>query len=89
MDDAAPRAGVVVMDSAARSIAVGELADFVELSADPISVDVNTSTNQVGVLDSWLNGKKIDAATFVTQVEALDPTPHPQLSLAAKASQCC
>ena len=77
------------MDSAARSIAVGKLADFVELSADPFSVDVNTLTDQVKVLGTWLNGKQTDAATFVTQVEALDPTPHQQLPLAAKASQCC
>ena len=71
------------------SIAVGKLADLVELSADPFTVDVNTLTDQVKVLGTWLNGKKTDAATFVTQVEALDPTPHQQLPLAAKASQCC
>jgi predicted amidohydrolase YtcJ len=71
------------------SLAVGKLADLVELSADPFSVDVNQLTDQVKVLGTWMGGKKTDLDSFLTQVEAIDPTEHKELPAAARANHCC
>ena len=71
------------------SITVGKLADFVELSADPFSVDVTKLTDEVKVLGTWSNGRKIDLNAFMTQIQAIDPTEHKDLPAAAAARHCC
>jgi predicted amidohydrolase YtcJ len=70
------------------SITVGKKADLVQLSADPYEVDVDTLTNQVRVQATWVNGKKIDADAFITQIEAMDPSEHHALPHAAMAHKC-
>lgn len=70
------------------SITVGKLADLVELSADPFTADPSTLTDQVKVLGTWSNGRKVDTAAFLAAVEALDPTPHAALP-ATVTSRCC
>lgn len=71
------------------SLAVGKLADLVELSADPYAVDVNSLTDHVKVLGTWMNGRRIDTSAFMTQVEALDPTAHRHLPVSAQTQRCC
>ncbi|MDQ1308464.1 MAG: hypothetical protein QG671_4298, partial [Actinomycetota bacterium] len=71
------------------SIAVGKLADFVELSADPYKVDVGTLTNHVQVLGTWLHGHKIDLDSFIAEVEQIDPSKHQDLPEHATRSKCC
>lgn len=56
------------------SIETGKLADFVELSKDPYLADPTKLAEQVKVLGTWLNGRKVDLDAFVSQVEAL-PVP--------------
>lgn len=71
------------------SITVGKLADLVELSADPFAVDVNTLTDQVKVQGTWSNGRKIDLAAFLRQIQAIDPSEHKELSAIAAQRHCC
>lgn len=71
------------------SIAVGKLADFVELSADPYAVDSDHLTDQVSVQGTWQGGHKIDLDAFLTQVEAIDPTEHAHLATQAAVRHCC
>lgn len=70
------------------SISVGKLADFVELSADPYTVDVAELTDQVKVLGTWSGGHKIDIPTFMDDVASVDPDAHKNLHNHAK-SKCC
>ncbi len=70
------------------SIEVGKLADLVELSADPYTVDMDKLTEQVSVLGTWVNGSKIDADAFLTSIEAVDPTQHKDLPAAALSHKC-
>lgn len=71
------------------SIAVGKLADFVELTTDPFAVDPAHLTDQVKVLGTWSGGRKIDLDAFISQVEAIDPTEHQHLAAAAAGKHCC
>jgi predicted amidohydrolase YtcJ len=70
------------------SITVGKLADLVQLSADPYSVDADKLTNQVTVQGTWVSGKKIDPDAFVTQIEAMDPSEHQDLPHTALSHTC-
>jgi predicted amidohydrolase YtcJ len=66
------------------SIEVGKCADFVELSADPFAVDVNTLTDLVQVQGTWRGGSRIDLDAFLSRVEAIKPDTH--VSLVEKAA---
>lgn len=70
------------------SITVGKLADLVKLSADPFTANPETLTDEVKVLGTWSNGRKVDTAAFLSAVEALDPTPHAAVEATA-TSRCC
>lgn len=71
------------------SITVGKLADFVELSADPYTVDVGSLTEQVKVLGTWSSGHRIDLDAFMSDIEQIDPSEHPNLAHSAVKSKCC
>lgn len=58
------------------SIAVGKLADFVELSADPYSVDPARMAETVRVLGTWSGGHKVDLDAFMADMEKADPSDH-------------
>ena len=68
------------------SITVGKLADLVEFSTDPFTANPETLTDELKVLGTWSNGRTVDTATFLSAVEALDPTPH---AAVAATSRCC
>lgn len=70
------------------SLAVGKLADLVELSTDPFTADSDKLTEQVSVLGTWVNGKKVDTDAFVAAVQAIDPTEHKDLPAAAMNHRC-
>ncbi|MDA9803062.1 amidohydrolase [bacterium] len=70
------------------SLAVGKRADLVELSADPYSVDSNKLTDQVKVLGTWVNGRKVNTDAFISNIEAIDPTEHKGLHQAAMSHTC-
>jgi predicted amidohydrolase YtcJ len=70
------------------SLAVGKLADLVELSVDPFTVDSDKLTEQVTVLGTWVDGAKIDTDAFVANVQAVDPSEHPNLHSAAMSHKC-
>ena len=70
------------------SLAVGKLADLVQLSADPFTVDSDKLTEQVKVLGTWVNGAKVDTDAFVTHIQAIDPTEHPDLHQTAMSHKC-
>lgn len=63
-------------DDLVGSIAVGKLADFVELSADPYAVDPHELNDQVAVLGTWLGGERIDLDAFLGAAAAI-PAPQP------------
>jgi len=71
------------------SLAVGKLADLVELSADPFMADTDKLTDQVSVLGTWLNGKRIDLDAFMSQMQAIDPSEHKDLPAAAITNRRC
>lgn len=53
------------------SIEEGKFADFVALSKDPYTANPKKIADEVKVVDTWLNGKKIDIQKF------LDAVSHP------------
>jgi predicted amidohydrolase YtcJ len=69
------------------SITAGKLADFVELSADPYTVDPDHLTDQVQVQGTWLSGERIDLGAFLAAAGASDPTEHSHLHTVGRA--CC
>lgn len=46
------------------SIAVGKLADFVELTNDPYAVDPHTLAETVRVVGTWVGGHRVDLEAF-------------------------
>lgn len=56
------------------SVEVGKLADLVELSADPATVDPHRLTEQLTVRGTWRSGRRIDLDAFVAEIAAIDPT---------------
>ncbi|AFM18005.1 putative TIM-barrel fold metal-dependent hydrolase [Mycolicibacterium chubuense NBB4] len=70
------------------SIAVGKLADFVELSADPWTVDPATLVDTVRVTGTWLGGRRIDLDEFVGAIGGTDNAEHAHLA-ERKAKGCC
>jgi len=76
------------VDDKVGSLEVGKLADFVELSTDPYTVDPRRIAEEVSVLGTWLGGRRIDLEAFESEVAAMDPSPHQGL---AKPRQhaCC
>lgn len=71
------------------SIEVGKLADFVELSADPFDVDARALAESVGVLGTWLGGKRVDLDAFMQQSQSIDHSAHAGLAEAARAAHTC
>lgn len=70
------------------SIKVGKLADLVQLSADPFTADSDKLTEQVSVQGTWVGGKKIDTAAFITNIQAIDPSEHQSVPQVALAHRC-
>ena len=62
------------------SIAVGKLADFVELSIDPYRAEPTTFCDQVTVAGTWRGGRRIDLDAFLSEVSAIDPASHAHLA---------
>lgn len=71
------------------SLAVGKLADLVELSADPYAADSDKLTDQVKVLGTWMGGRKVDTSAFLSTIEAINPSEHKDLPAAALSHKCC
>lgn len=69
------------------SLAPGKLADFVELSADPYSVDPAHLNDLVTVQGTWLGGHRIDLDEFLTAAGAEDPAEHQHLL--SHHQHCC
>lgn len=53
------------------SIAVGKLADLVELSADPYAVDPHALDDDVTVIGTWIDGERVDLDAFVAAATAV------------------
>ncbi|OAN37725.1 amidohydrolase [Mycolicibacterium iranicum] len=70
------------------SIEVGKLADFVELTADPWTVDPEALIDTVTVTGTWLGGRRIDLDEFVAAVGGGDNTGHAHLA-ERPAKGCC
>ncbi|QWT22697.1 amidohydrolase [Subtercola sp. PAMC28395] len=71
------------------SIAVGKLADFVELSADPYDVDPRTLATDVMVLGTWLGGGRIDLDVFMGESHGVDQAQHADLSAHVASGHRC
>ncbi len=71
------------------SLAVGKYADLVELSADFYAVPVDQIVDRVKVLGTWLGGKKINLDGFLSEVDAVDPAEHHDLTSQAAKPKCC
>lgn len=72
-------AHIMRRDDVLGSIAVGKLADFVELSHDPYTVEPEKLTATVQVHGTWMGGQKIDLSTFVAAAGQLDASGHANL----------
>ena len=70
------------------SIAPGKLADFVELSADPWTVDPAALIETVQVTGTWLGGRRIDLDEFLASVGGTDNSEHAHLA-ERTAKGCC
>ena len=70
------------------SIAPGKLADFVELTADPWTVDPAAIIDEVRVTGTWLGGRRVDLEEFLGAVGGADNSAHAHLA-ERKATGCC
>jgi predicted amidohydrolase YtcJ len=75
-------------DQLVGSIAPGKLADFVELSADPWTVDPVKLIETVQVTGTWLGGRRIDLDEFLGAVGGNNNTEHAHLA-ERTAKGCC
>jgi len=76
------------VDDRLGSLEAGKVADLVELSADPYTVEPTRLATDVTVRGTWVGGRRVDLDAFAAQVEALDPTPHADLAAQAQV-RCC
>lgn len=67
------------------SIAVGKLADFVELTADPWTVEPDRLIDEVRVTGTWLGGTRVDLDAFLAAVGGSDRVDLPQ----HRPAGCC
>ncbi len=70
------------------TIEVGKLADLVELSADPTTVDPHRLTTHVKVRGTYVSGRRVDLRGFLAEVGKVDPAPHRHLAATAR-HPCC
>ncbi|MGB3485979.1 MAG: amidohydrolase family protein [Mycobacterium sp.] len=70
------------------SITVGKLADFVELTADPYTVDAADIAEKAQVTGTWLGGHRIDLEAFLAAVGGGDNAEHAHLAEHNKP-RCC
>lgn len=70
------------------SIAVGKLADFTELTADPYTVDPANLAEKAQVSGTWLSGKRIDLDEFLGAVGGADAGQHAHLA-GEPRHNCC
>ncbi|MGE0216525.1 amidohydrolase [Mycolicibacterium sp.] len=70
------------------SITPGKLADFVELTADPWTVDPAELIDRVEVTGTWLGGRRIDLDAFLAAIGGTDHTEHAHLA-ERKTKGCC
>lgn len=71
------------------TLAVGKLADLVELSADPYAVDSEKLTEHVKVRGTWLGGHRVDIGAFIQQVKSIDPSEHQELHTTVHSAHRC
>jgi predicted amidohydrolase YtcJ len=71
------------------SISVGKLADFVELTADPYTVEPASLAASARVAGTWVGGRRVDLAAFLGAVGATDGAEHAQLAERPPAPRCC
>ncbi len=72
------------------SLAVGKLADLVELSADPYQVNPATLATDVTVLGTWLGGRRVDTKAYLDQIAALaDSASHVDHGAVVSGHRCC
>ena len=72
------------------SLAVGLYADLVELSKDPYLAAPTTLATEVTVQGTWLAGKKVNADSFMTQIQAVEAAgAHPVDHTAVMGSHTC
>jgi len=71
------------------SIAVGKLADFTELAADPYAVDPARLAETARVTGTWLGGQRVDLDSFLGAVGGADAAPHAHLAAKAGHRGCC
>ncbi len=76
-------------DDEVGSITVGKLADFVELSADPYQIDPARLDSSIEVLGTWLGGRRIDLASFLSAAGASEDAAHQHLRQKAHTAKCC
>ena len=76
------------VDDTVGSLEIGKLADLVELSRDPYTVDPLRIASDVSVLGTWLGGRRIDLEAFESAVAAMDPAPHKALAK-PRHHTCC
>ncbi|BAX91758.1 amidohydrolase [Mycobacterium shigaense] len=69
------------------SISAGKLADFVELTADPYTVDPADLAEAVQVTGTWVGGGRVDLDQFIDAVSRADNSEHAHLS--GKRQPCC
>ena len=70
------------------SITAGKLADFVELTADPWTIDPAALIDEVRVTGTWLGGHRVDLDEFVAAVGGADNAEHSHLA-DRDAKGCC
>ncbi|MGE2730322.1 amidohydrolase [Mycolicibacterium vaccae] len=70
------------------SIAVGKLADLVELTADPWTVDPDRLIDEVRVTGTWLGGHRVDLDAFLGAIGGADNAAHAHLA-ERKLKGCC
>ncbi|MBU3701575.1 MAG: amidohydrolase family protein [Acidimicrobiia bacterium] len=75
-------------DADVGSIEVGKLADLVELSHDPFSVDPHDLEKKCKVEGTWIAGRKVDLKAFSAEVEKADPTHFHHLAT-VNHHPCC
>lgn len=69
------------------SISVGKLADFVELTADPFTVDPTELAEAAQVTGTWVGGNRVDLDQFIAAVSSSDNSGHAHLS--GRRQPCC